>query len=463
MLTRIFLLVSFLLIVLLRTAEVCAQIAGPPGIAGWWAGDGDGRDISANALNGTLINSNYGICKVGQCFDLRATTGAVPHLQIPDNAALRPAQFTIEAWVKFTPTFDDYAVAIAKGYGTGFLDSYALATSPSIANPQFFTAHNGASHQLSAPTNLANPNSWNHLAASYDGVTKRLYVNGSLVATAVVNLPISYDVNPAPLTIGADWENSVPSYRFNGFVDEPTLYNRALSDGEISAVFNAGVGGKIKSAATAAGANSQSIVNDATITFQNVSIAGTTSDYTLDPATLPAIPLITTHTGLAYEISTTATYQSGAADNVRVCFNVPALSSVNFGLYRVLHLEGGNWFNRTDSASVYPNLCTDNLTSLSPFAIVQAPTTAANVAISGRVMTSNGEGIRGARLTLTSPTGAQRTAISSSFGYYRFDDVEAGRTYVLEIGSRRFTFADPTRIFNLQDELTGIDFTAEPR
>lgn len=91
-----------------------------------------------------------------------------------------------------------------------------------------------------------------------------------------------------------------------------------------------------------------------------------------------------------------------------------------------------------------------------------APTAAA-VSITGRVKTANGQGIRGARLTLTSPNGALRTAVTSTFGYYAFDGVEVGQTYVLEIASKRYTFQNPTRVFSLQDHVTGMDFTAEPK
>ena len=87
--------------------------------------------------------------------------------------------------------------------------------------------------------------------------------------------------------------------------------------------------------------------------------------------------------------------------------------------------------------------------------------TAAQVAITGRVTTASGNGLRNARLTLTAPDGARRTAITSTFGYYAFDGVEVGHTYVLEIASKRYTFANPTRIFSLQDEVTDMDFVAE--
>lgn len=90
-----------------------------------------------------------------------------------------------------------------------------------------------------------------------------------------------------------------------------------------------------------------------------------------------------------------------------------------------------------------------------------APTAAA-VSITGRVTTSNGQGIRNTRLTLIAPNGARRTAITSTFGYYAFDGVEVGQTYVLDIASKRYTFANPTRIFSLLDSVTDMDFAAEP-
>lgn len=86
--------------------------------------------------------------------------------------------------------------------------------------------------------------------------------------------------------------------------------------------------------------------------------------------------------------------------------------------------------------------------------------TAAHVSISGRVMTAASQGITNARLILTAPDGTIRTAITSTFGYYAFDGVEIGHTYILEIAAKRYTFANPTRVFSLQDQITDMDFTA---
>jgi hypothetical protein len=88
-------------------------------------------------------------------------------------------------------------------------------------------------------------------------------------------------------------------------------------------------------------------------------------------------------------------------------------------------------------------------------------TTAASVSVAGRILTAQGRGIRNARLTLTDADGAVRYAQTGAFGYYRFAGVEAGQTYILQISSKRFAFANPTRVLNVQDEISDADFVAE--
>lgn len=88
--------------------------------------------------------------------------------------------------------------------------------------------------------------------------------------------------------------------------------------------------------------------------------------------------------------------------------------------------------------------------------------TAATVTISGRVTTADGQGIRNARLTISSADGETRTVVTTAFGFYRFTDVEVGRTYVIQISSKRFMFATPARVISVVDEVTNLDFVAVP-
>ena len=103
------------------------------------------------------------------------------------------------------------------------------------------------------------------------------------------------------------------------------------------------------------------------------------------------------------------------------------------------------------------------VTQFSPWTISGplAPT-AASVSVSGQVRTASGAGIRNAVITLTAQDGSTRIARSSSFGYYRFDGIIAGETYILNISTKRFTFAQPTIVVSVLDEVAGLDFVADP-
>lgn len=86
--------------------------------------------------------------------------------------------------------------------------------------------------------------------------------------------------------------------------------------------------------------------------------------------------------------------------------------------------------------------------------------TAASVNVGGLVRTASGKGIQNAIITLTAQNGSTRFARSSSFGYYRFDEVMAGETYILSVSTKRFTFSQPTIVVTVLDEIAELDFVA---
>ncbi|MBX3292161.1 MAG: right-handed parallel beta-helix repeat-containing protein [Acidobacteria bacterium] len=84
--------------------------------------------------------------------------------------------------------------------------------------------------------------------------------------------------------------------------------------------------------------------------------------------------------------------------------------------------------------------------------------TSAGVTISGRVLTTAGVAIRGTTVTITDENGVVRSAVTSSLGYYEFEGVQAGRTYVVTAVSRRYRFTP--RIVNIADPISDLDLMA---
>jgi uncharacterized delta-60 repeat protein len=103
----------------------------------------------------------------------------------------------------------------------------------------------------------------------------------------------------------------------------------------------------------------------------------------------------------------------------------------------------------------------DNYFIVARYQNALAPT-AATASINGRVTTASGRSIRNVSLMLTeTTTGETKQTLTNPFGYYRFQDLEVGRSYVLSVKSKRFTFAEPSRVITLDEDLTGEDFVSE--
>ncbi|MDQ4121298.1 MAG: carboxypeptidase-like regulatory domain-containing protein [Acidobacteriota bacterium] len=87
--------------------------------------------------------------------------------------------------------------------------------------------------------------------------------------------------------------------------------------------------------------------------------------------------------------------------------------------------------------------------------------TAASVVVGGRIRTASGRGISSALVMLTNAAGETRTARTNAFGFYRFEDVSAGETYIFSVFHKRHFFADAPRMVFVAGELDDNDFAAQ--
>jgi hypothetical protein len=85
--------------------------------------------------------------------------------------------------------------------------------------------------------------------------------------------------------------------------------------------------------------------------------------------------------------------------------------------------------------------------------------TAAGVSVTGRVTAPDGSGLRNAKVTLADQSGNRRYAMTGSFGYFHFDDVTAGETYIISVVSKRYWYSP--RLIQVFDNLTDVDFVGQ--
>jgi|CXWL01.1.fsa_nt_gi uncharacterized repeat protein (TIGR01451 family) len=94
---------------------------------------------------------------------------------------------------------------------------------------------------------------------------------------------------------------------------------------------------------------------------------------------------------------------------------------------------------------------TDGVISISDKAVIETE-------LSGRVVTTDGQGIRNAVVTLTDSYGVERSVSTGAFGYYRFGKIGIGETYIIGVRSRLYRF-DPL-VLHAFDNLTDVNLIA---
>ncbi|MGC1614963.1 MAG: LamG-like jellyroll fold domain-containing protein, partial [Candidatus Acidiferrum sp.] len=143
-----------------------------------------------------------------------------------DSASLHLSSgMTLEAWVSPTSVPTYWQDVIYKQNDIYFLEAgSSLSKNPPAVGATFGSHGN----QFMAGISSLAAKTWTHLAATYDGATLRLYVNGVQVSSR--SMSDSLVSSTQPLQIGGD-----PAFGqyFKGFIDEVHIYNRALSPAEI--------------------------------------------------------------------------------------------------------------------------------------------------------------------------------------------------------------------------------------
>ena len=140
-------------------------------------------DSSGNGNNGTISNATWSTAgKFGDALSFNGTNAVVT---IPNSASLDlTTAMTLEAWVNPSAVNYAWTDVIYKGSGsqTTSSDNYYLEpTSTDSGSAPVGGAETGSpSVETDAPGTAALPvNTWTYLAATYNGSTMSLYVNGT--------------------------------------------------------------------------------------------------------------------------------------------------------------------------------------------------------------------------------------------------------------------------------------------
>ena len=201
-------------------------------ISRWQFDEGSGNTAldSFGPNLGTLVNSPSRVGgQVGSGGLL--FNGVNQHVNVPDSNSLDLSnRFTIAFW--FKPSVLLNGTSGRKDLLQKFLSYWILLNYPANDGKIAFVLNSG-NPLVKSTTASWNSNQWYHLAATYDGVTMRLYINGVLEGSAPSVVLPNNTTNP--LQFGG---NTTQPYWFPGAMDDVRLYGNPLAADAIAAVMS---------------------------------------------------------------------------------------------------------------------------------------------------------------------------------------------------------------------------------
>ncbi len=204
------------------------------GLVGYWPFEGNTNDVSGNGNKGslsgaTLTTDRNGITNSAVNF---ASTGQ--HIDFLSTDTWCSASHTISFWFNtaFIAGKDQFILAKRSTCLGGNENFFQVSISPN-SNQLDIGWYNNAGASFSKPFTS---NIWNHVVYSVNGSNGFLWLNGVLVGSSSNYIP---KVNTAILRAG-NHSCNVSNDDYIGKFDDLGLWNRGLSQQEVTALYNGG-------------------------------------------------------------------------------------------------------------------------------------------------------------------------------------------------------------------------------
>lgn len=197
-------------------------------------GTNDVCDTSANsndgAISGNPVWKGAADCKYGNClyFD-----GDGDYVEVPDSASLNPTTaLTMEAWIKSTGNDEEDGRIVGKRTASAAYEMLLITASGKI-NVYILTSLGGVTI---GSAKRVDDGMWHHIAVTRDEAVLKIYIDGVLDRTGVVNT--GSVANTGKLVIGR-YSPSAIRY-FNGPIDHVMIFDYAMTQEQIAWLYNKG-------------------------------------------------------------------------------------------------------------------------------------------------------------------------------------------------------------------------------
>lgn len=154
-------------------------------------------------------------------------SGSTNPLRVPASPAFDTVgPLTVAMWIAPEMTTGG-GCFVNKQLGTSSDNSWQACIAPNLT-VFYFTDHPAGADSQYSTTSLT-AGTWSHIAISWDGTTKSLFIDG--VRDKTGDAELAFDNNG--ITIGADLDSGAVVAHYLGAMDDLRIYDRALAESEV--------------------------------------------------------------------------------------------------------------------------------------------------------------------------------------------------------------------------------------
>ena len=223
---KIYILLSFCLVHFIAQAQTIPAYVPTNGLVGWWPFNGnanDDNDESGNGNNGTVNGATLTSDRFGNVGKAYSFDGVNDYIQTSNISFANGGDFSISIWIN-----------LSEAYANGSPQHYVFANNVTAGGPYLNTDINQSQFGcIEVYTNIS-INNWHHLVGVKSGTNYNLYIDNVVVGLNT-NCNTNF-INGYPIYFG---NSSVNTEFTHGTLDDIAIYNRALTQQEITALYQA--------------------------------------------------------------------------------------------------------------------------------------------------------------------------------------------------------------------------------
>lgn len=209
------------------------------GLVAYYPFNGNANDESGNGNNGTVYGASLVTDRGGKSNNAYSFDGYNDYIKINDNNTIRPSNISISIWVNLLKKNEKYKILGKLKYANASKEQYALG----VTKDNFFIFYIKRNSNCQPGKGWVSvksktkymTNNWYFLTTTYDGKNLKLFINGNLENSIYLNGGID-NCSGGNLSIGRWWQND--NQRYKGKLDDIRIYNRALNEAEIQALYS---------------------------------------------------------------------------------------------------------------------------------------------------------------------------------------------------------------------------------